>query len=684
MAKRVMHAAVLCAAILTGGGASPGTTVGTHAARLGSWGVDLAGRDESVRPQDDFFDYANGQWLEDFEIPQDLAMYGSFVQLWLDSEEQVRTIIQDAAAEDAPAGSPARKIGDLYADYLDDDAREAAGLSPLAKNLAEIRAAESRERLAALLAKAVRTGGSTPFTYYVDQDPNDPTRYLPHFFQGGLGLPDREYYLDEENPRFAKARDAYREYLTTLLTIAGEADPAGEADAVLALETRLAEAHWPTEETRDVERTNNTMTRAELAEAAPGMAWDAYLDGLGLAPDQDMLVMMPSAYAGMAEAFAETPLDVWRAYLVERLLSDHASVLPKAVDDANFRFTSEALSGAEEQRARWKRGVQFVNHAMGEAVGELYVRKHFSETAKRRIDELVSNLLVAMDRRIDGLEWMSPETKMRAHEKLSKFNVKVGYPDEWRDYSTLDVRRGDLFGNARRAAAFEYDRNLAKLGAPVDRGEWLMNPQTVNAYYNPNMNEIVFPAAILQPPFFDPYADDAVNYGGIGAVIGHEIGHGFDDQGRKSDGDGALRDWWTAEDAERFGKRAQVLVEQYDGFSPIDGMHINGELTLGENIGDLGGLEIAYHAYHLSLDGKEPPVVDGLTGDQRFFLGFAQIWRGKVREELMAQLLASNEHSPVEYRVNGTLRNVDAWYAAFGVQPGDAMYLDPDRRVHIW
>jgi predicted metalloendopeptidase len=399
--------------------------------------------------------------------------------------------------------------------------------------------------------------------------------------------------------------------------------------------------------------------------------------------EEELLVAQPSAYTGMAAVFADTPVETWRDYFTYRLLRNNAAFLPKKVDETHFEFVS-ALSGAEQQRERWKRGVQLINGAIGEAVGQLYVERYFSARAKERIDELVGNLLAAFAMRIETLDWMSEETKAEAREKLAKFTVKIGYPDEWRDYTDLEIRPGDLFGNVKRAQEFGTEFQLAKLGRPVDRDEWLMTPQTVNAYYNPNLNEIVFPAAILQPPFFDPWADDAVNYGAIGAVIGHEIGHGFDDQGRKYDGDGILRDWWTEKDAERFGKKTDVLVAQYDGYSPIEGMNVNGEFTLGENIGDLGGLEISYHAYHLSLDGKEAPVIDGLTGDQRFFLGFAQIWRGKMRDQIMAVLLASDPHSPVEFRVNGTLRNVDAWYAAFDVTDDHAMYLPPEDRVHIW
>ena len=675
---RVPTIATLWIAAATAASANPG-----HTPDIGDWGVDLGGRDRAVRAQDDFFRHANGKWLDTFAMPEDLGSYGSFTALFLQAEEQVHAIVQEAAAAKAPAGGPSQKIGDLYSDFVDESAIETAGMTPIAPELERIAALATHEDVARYLATAMRRGGSTPFTYYVDQDEKNPARYVPHFYQAGLGLPDRDYYLVEENEQFRRAREAYRAYLEKMLGFAGASDPAASAERVYTLEKHLAESHWPSADTRDVDRTYNLLARANVVEMAPGFAWNEYLDGLGLAKDLDVIVMMPTAYAGMAEIFSETPVSTWQDYLRYWLVRDTAALLPRDVDDTHFAFTS-ALSGAKKQRDRWKRGVQFVNQAMGEAVGRLYVERHFPASSKAQVSALVDNLLKAFDERIDTLEWMSPETKKRANEKLTQFTVKVGYPDEWRDYSKLVVKRGDLVGNARRAASFEYDRDLAKFDKPVDRNEWLMSPQVVNAYYNPNMNEIVFPAAILQPPFFDPNADDAVNYGGIGMVIGHEIGHGFDDQGRKSDGTGHLTDWWTAEDAARFDERANVLVTQYDGYSPIDGMTINGRLTLGENIGDLGGLEIAHYAYRLSLGGKPAPVIDGLTGDQRFFLGFSQIWRGKIRDEAMASLLASNPHSPVEYRVNGTLRNVDAWYDAFDVKPGDDMYLPEAERVRIW
>ena len=426
------------------------------------------------------------------------------------------------------------------------------------------------------------------------------------------------------------------------------------------------------------------MSRDELKKLAPDFPWDKYLNALGMKSQKEFIVLSPTAFTGMATVFKNTPVEVWQDYLVSRLLRNNSAYLTKDLDDAAFTFTSTAMTGAKVQRERWKRGVQTVNGTMGNAVGKMYVEKYFTPEAKQRMDELVKNLLVAMGQRIDGNRWMTDATKKAARQKLSMFNVKIGYPEQWRDYSGLKITKGDLVGNMFRSRAFEYDYQLAKLGKPVDRKEWFMSPQTVNAYYNPSMNEIVFPAAILQPPFFDPYADDAVNYGAIGAVIGHEIGHGFDDQGRKSDGEGVLRDWWTPEDVTRFKERTDALVARYNAFTPLPGMHVNGENTLGENIGDLGGLEIAHYAYGLSLKGKEAPVIDGLTGDQRFFLGFAQLWRSKMRDAMLTSMVASNEHSPAEFRVTGPVPNIDVWYAAFNVQPGDALYLAPDKRIHIW
>jgi len=661
----------------------------SHHAQIGDFGVDLTARDTAVNPGDDFYRYANGHWLDTYEIPADLPAYGAFTQLALRAEEQIKGIIEEQAKAGGDESSPAWKIGELYREFMDQDALNAKGLKPLDPYLKKIAAARSLDDIAALTGELNRTNGGrggsvTLFRFYIDQDEKVPSQYIPHFIQSGLGLPDREYYLKDDNPRFVAAKKAYHEYLEKLFTMAGRSDAAKHADSIIALETEVAKAHWPVEETRDLDKTYNKMSRDELKKLAPDFPWDVYLNALGLKNQKDFIVMSPSAYTAMATVFKNTPVDVWQDYLVCRLLSGNAAYLTKELDDASFAFTSAAITGSKVQRDRWKRGVQVVNGSMGDAVGKLYVEKYFSPEAKQRIDQLVKNLLIAMGERIDGNTWMTDATKKAAREKLSKFTVKIGYPEKWKDYSGLKIAKDDLMGNIFRGRAFEYDYQLAKLSKPVDRKEWFMTPQTVNAYYNPSMNEIVFPAAILQAPFFDPYADDAVNYGGIGAVIGHEIGHGFDDQGRKSDGDGVLRDWWTAEDASRFKERADALVARYNAFTPLPGMHINGQNTLGENIGDLGGLEIAHYAYVLSLNGKEAPAIDGLTGDQRFFLGFAQIWRAKMREAMLTSIVASNEHSPAEFRVTGTVPNIDVWYDAFGVKPDNKLYVAPEKRIHIW
>ncbi len=654
---------------------------------LGTWGVDLTVRDTSVKPGDDFYRYANGKWLETFEIPADLPAYGSFTSLTLRGEEQIKGIIQEQPRASGPIETNGQKIAELYAGFMDQGALNAKGLSPLDPYLKKIAAAKSHEDIATLMAEIGRVnggGGNTLFAFYIDQDEKIPSKYIPHFVQSGLGLPDRDYYLKADNERFVAAKQAYRDYLVKLFTMVGKSDPGMRSDRILAAETEVAKAHWPVEETRDLDKTYNKMTRDELKKLAPDFPWESYLNALGMKTQKEFIVAPPSAYTAMATVFKQTPVEVWQDYLVQRLLRNNSALMSQELDDATFAFTSAAITGSKQQRKRWKRGVQLVNGSMGSAVGKIYVDRYFSPEAKERVDQLVDNLLVAMGQRIDGLTWMSDTTKKAAHDKLSKFTVKIGYPEKWRDYAALKIVKDDLVGNIFRARAYEYDYQMGKLAKPVDRKEWLMSPQTVNAYYNPPMNEIVFPAAILQPPFFDPFADDAVNYGGIGAVIGHEIGHGFDDQGRKSDGDGVLRDWWTAEDAARFKERADALVERYNAFVPLPGMHVNGENTLGENIGDLGGLEIAHHAYLLSLKGKDAPVIDGLTGEQRFFLGFAQIWRAKYREAMLTNLVASNEHSPPEFRVSGSVPNMDAWYDAFDVKPGDAAYVAPEKRIHIW
>ncbi len=685
--KRIAGGALVCAVLSLG---SPGPLAAdiipgeSGKAKLGNWGIELDAIDPAVSPGEDFFQHASGTWLREYEIPEDLSSFGSFYQLRIESEENVKKILDESAGAQVDPNSVMFKVGTLYKDYLDEESIEGNGLAPLAPSLAAIEKLSSYEEVARHLAAGARAGRQSPFTYYVDQDSKNPEIYRAHFDQSGITLPDRSYYLDTENERFQKALSSYREYLTDVFMLIDDKDPEASANTVIALETNLAEAHWERAETRDRDKTYNVMTPDELAKSAPGFPWGVYLAGLGLADETHFVIETPSAYTGMAKVFADTPIPTWQAYMKASLVSRNAQLLPREFDEAQFRFISTAMTGAKEQRARWKRFVNLMNRGMGESVGQLYVERHFKQESKDRMDRLVENLIVAFEERIDNLAWMSEETKVEAREKLAKFTVKIGYPDKWKDYSALKVMPGDLVGNVNRTAEWKYEYDRAKLGGPIDRGEWHMPPQMVNAYYNPGLNEIVFPAAILQPPFFDPYADDAVNYGGIGAVIGHEIGHGFDDQGRKSDGDGVLREWWTPEDEAKFKGKADRLVAQFNGYSPLEGVFVNGELTLGENIGDLGGLEIAYHAYKLSLKGQEAPVLDGLTGDQRFFLSYAQIWRGKMRDETMLTRVSADPHSPPEFRVNGIVRNIDAWYAAFDVKPGDPMYLPPEERVHIW
>ncbi|HEY0037856.1 MAG TPA: M13 family metallopeptidase, partial [Longimicrobium sp.] len=626
----------------------------------------------------------NGGWLKRTQIPSDRSSYGSFVQLRDRSEEALRAIVDEAAAaRNAQPGSDTQKVGDLYASFMDSARIEAAGIAPLRPELARIAALRDRAELPELYARMQRLGVSTPFGFGVGQDGRQATRYIGSVGQGGLGLPDRDYYL-KDDAKLAQARTAYQTYLETLLRLSGDSNPAAGAQAVMAFERALAEKQWDRARSRDREATYNLRTVAQLDSMTPGFAWGRFLRGVNAERTPGIVVRQPDYLTAMNQVVAATPVQVIRQYLTVKLLDSYAPVLPRAYGDAQFAFRGRALQGLEANRPRWKRGVGMVEAALGEAAGRLYVQRNFRPESRTRMQQLVENLRASFSEGINGLEWMSPETKTQAQAKLAKFNVKIGYPDEWRDYSALQVRAGDLAGNMMRVAEFGHNRMVGRLGQPIDRGEWGMTPQTVNAYYSPTMNEIVFPAAILQPPFFNPAADDAVNYGGIGAVIGHEMSHGFDDQGRRSDGEGNLRDWWTETDNAAFKQRADALVAQYSAFSPAEGLNVNGRLTLGENIGDVSGIALAYRAYKKSLNGREAPVIDGFTGDQRFFMGFAQIWRTLQREDALRQQVMTDPHSPGEYRTNGVLRNIPEFYAAFNVQPGDKMYLPPEQRVRIW
>lgn len=647
-------------------------------------GIDTTNFDHGVRPQDDFFRFTNGTWLNETQIPEDRSSYGSFVELADASQDALREIVEEAGSEAHPVGSVEQKVGDFYAAFMDSAAVEGLGAQPLRQELERIAALTSHEELPDLFAQLTRIGVRNPFSVYVSPDAKNSTRYVAYASQSGLGLPDRDYYLNQGDEKLAQAREAYRSYAATLLELAGVENPQAGADRVLALETALAAHQWDRTRNRDREATYNAIDPADVDAVTPGFSWSAYLEALDVAESPILVVRQPDYFTQAGEVLTDTPIEGWRDYLTLRLLDAYADYLSSDFVTAAFEFRGRTLQGLSEQRPRWKRGVDATQSALGMQLGRVYVDRHFRPEAKERMNELVDNLVAAFRDGIEELEWMGPATRVEAQDKLSKFTVKIGYPDVWPEHEGLEVRAGDLVGNVQRARAFEYEEMVGKLGGPIDRHEWAMTPQTVNAYYHSTLNEIVFPAAILQPPFFDVTADDAVNYGAIGAVIGHEISHGFDDQGRRSDGDGNLRDWWTAEDAAAFEARATRLVEQYNQYEPIPGMNINGRLTLGENIGDLSGLAVAYSAYRKSLGGQEAPVIGGLTGDQRFFLGWAQVWRILFREEALRQRLLTDPHSPGEYRVNGVLRNLDAFHEAFDVRPGDGMYLPPEERVSIW
>ncbi len=638
--------------------------------------------------QDDLFAHVNGQWLDSYEIPADRAVDGAFRTLYDQAELDVQRIIQNAAASNAEPGTEERKIGDLYSSFMDETAVAAAGLTPIAEELEAVRAVTDRGEFAALLGRLQRTGVGGALAYYVDTDDKDSTRYLVHATQSGIGLPDESYYRQDD---YAEIRDKYVAHIRRMFELAGlEVD----AERVFELERKLAAGHWDVVRRRDAELSYNRTTFDALAAEHPEFDWAAWTSALAEGLDRsgpelfaEIVVRQPDFVRTFARLWASEPLADWQAWATWRVLKGRAAYLTADLVEENFDFYGRTLTGAQENRERWKRGVSLVQELLGEAVGKLYVAEHFPPEAKARMVELVGNLQEAYRRNIAQLDWMSPETRKAALAKLEKFTPKIGYPDTWRDYSAVAIDPTDLVGNFRRGYAAEHDRDLNKLGGPVDRGEWFMTPQTVNAYYNPGMNEIVFPAAILQPPFFDMNADDAANYGGIGAVIGHEIGHGFDDQGSKYDGDGNMVDWWTESDRTEFGKRTKALIDQYNALSPkglSDDHKVNGEFTIGENIGDLGGLSIALEAYKISLEGAEPPVIDGLTGLQRVFFGWAQVWRTKARPEEAIRRLAVDPHSPPEFRCNGVIRNLDSFHEAFGVEPGDALYLEPAQRVKIW
>ncbi len=652
---------------------------------LGSFGIDLGNQDASVRPGDDFFRYANGRWLDSFELPADRSDYGSFSVLADRSDQRVRSIIEDLADLEPAQGSIEQKINHYFQSYMDTDRLNELGMDPLLPGLAAVDAIADREQLVAAFGRAQLDNTASPFAFFIGADRSDPDRHQLVLTLSGLSLPDRDYYLLDTGD-YQRVRGEYLAHIARILDFAGIPDSAARAEAILALETGIAEHMWPRAERRNRDLTYNPMSFAEFSAAWPDFDWDTYFDAAGVSGLDSLNVNYPSAMAPVIALVNETPLEDWKSYLSYRLIADSASVLSEEIDQEAFHFYSTVLRGVPEQRERWERGVARVGSlsSLGEAVGQIYVERHFPESAKRQMQELVENLRGALRQSIEQNDWMGPLTREEAYRKLEAFRPKIAYPDVWQDLSAIELSRESLFDNARNVREFRYREEIARLGQPTDREEWGMTPQTVNAYYNPSFNEIVFPAGILQPPFFDPAADAAVNYGGIGAVIGHEMGHGFDDQGSKSDWAGVQRNWWTDEDRANFEDQATVLAEQYAAYEPVPGYFIDGRFTLGENIGDVGGVSLAYRAYRMSLDGEEPPVIDGLTGDQRFFLAWAQVWQRKYREDALIQRLTSDPHSPAEFRVNGVVRNFDAWHEAFDVQPEDDLYLPPEERVTIW
>jgi len=646
-------------------------------------GIDLSNIDASVRPQDDLYQHVNGTWLKSTEIPDDRPLEGTFTALRDGSELAVKEIIEDAAARGAESTGIEQKIGDLYNSFMDEAAVEAKGLEPIRQRLAEVFATRTPAELVALSGRLFRADVGGLFYIYPAPDAGNPDRILLYTGQGGLGLPDESYYRDG---KFAAVVQAYTDHVATVFALAGVADPAGAAGRVVALETALASHHWDKVTLRDPQKTYNLKSADEATELFPLLT--TWFDAAAITPEKrtELVVSTPDFFAGAASLLDSEPLSVWQEWLALRVVSAAAPYLSSALVDANFAFYGTTLSGTPRNKDRWKRGVAVVEAALGEAVGQIYVARHFPETHKARMESLVANLIEAYRESISGLDWMGEDTKHEALKKLDSFRAKIGYPDKWIDYSAVEIDPADLLGNVERAHSADVDRHLDEVGKPVDRDKWLMTPQTVNAYYHPLLNEIVFPAAILQPPFFTADADDAVNYGGIGAVIGHEIGHGFDDQGSQYDGSGLLRNWWTEDDRTAFESLAARLVAQFDALSPAaaPGHTVNGKLTLGENIGDLGGLAIAYKAYLISLGGQEPPVLDGLTGVQRFFASWAASWRQVIRTEEAIRRIATDPHSPNEFRTNQIARNLDAFHEAFGTAEQDGMWMPADQRVSIW
>jgi len=648
---------------------------------LGTFGIATDNIDMAVQPGENFYEYVNGGWLAKTEIPSDRARYGAFSVLSDRAEKRVREIIETAANSENPSADE-KRIGDFYNAYLNTDRIEELGLTPIQGDIDRIRAAETKDDVLKLMADT-SLGLDAPVSPYVYIDAKDNDQYIVYLTQSGLSLPNRDYYFDD-SVRGLSILAGYEKLAEAMLTEAGVDNASARAEAIIAFETALAEGHWTRVKQRDRDLTYNKMSVSDLEKAAPGIDWSAMLDELGLAGQDTVILREKSAIISATNVFADTPLDVLKDYLTVSLMNSNSAYLPKRIDDASFEFYGKTLRGQQEQRPRWKRAVSAVNGTLGEVVGKVYVKEHFPPDSKTQMNELVENLRASFKDGIDGLDWMADETKEQAQYKLKKFNPKIGYPDKWESYTGLTVDAEDLIGTIKSARKWEWEDSIGQIGQPIDRDEWGMTPQTVNAYYNSILNEIVFPAAILDAPFFDPNADPAVNYGGIGAVIGHEMGHGFDDQGRKSDGDGVQRDWWTAEDATAYEGRAKALADQYSQFEPLPGENLDGNLGLGENIGDLTGVTMAYDAYKRSLNGKEAPVIDGFTGDQRFFMAWAQVWAIKWKDEALSAQIKNGPHSPGEFRANGIVRNFGPWYDAFDIKPGDPMYIPPEERVKIW
>lgn len=678
----VQIAAIAGVFFLTGCQSEP-SSVQDHSPRLGDWGVEIEYVSDSVRPGEDFNEYVNEGWMQAAEMPAGFSRFGAFTELALEAEANVGAIIEESQTAAAAAGTAQQQIGDMYAAYMDTETIDALDLAPIQSELDALLALSDHESVARWMA---RSGTNSLFGLYITQDAGNPTRYLTHISQSGLGLPNRDYYSRDDAP-FPEHREAYVDYIEATFERAGIDEPRARAEAIMALESELAEIHWSRVQQRDREANYKLKTLEELTEFAPEFPWQAFLEERQLGDIAELVVATDRAVAQSAALFQDVPAETWASYHAFHWINNHAPVLSSGYADAHFDFFSRRLNGVDEQRDRAQRGINFVSGRLGELIGQVYVERHFPPEYREQMTTLVEYLRRAFAERLETLEWMDAETRVEAQAKLEAFLPKIGYPDRWRDYSAVEVEADDLIGNLNRLSEWSWEDSLARLDEPVRDWEWFMSPQTVNAYYSPTRNEIVFPAAILQPPFFDPFADPAVNFGAIGGVIGHEMGHGFDDQGSRSDSQGVLRNWWTDQSREQFEERTAALVAQYDGFSPLPNMTVNGSLSLGENIGDLGGLSIAHHAYQMYLadhHGGESPVLDGYTGDQRFFMAWAQVWRTIETEESLRARLIQGPHSPAMYRVNGVVRNIDAWYDAFDVSPEDALYIAPENRVNIW